>query len=734
MNLKQTELLAPAGNYESFIAAINAGADAVYVGGNKYSARAYAKNFSEEELLAAIDYAHLFGKKLYLTVNTLCKNEELSELIPFLKPYYLAGLDAVIVQDIGAVTYIREAYPDMHVHASTQMTITDLSGVKLLEEMGVSRVVLARELSLAEIKNITSQNSTEIECFVHGALCYCYSGKCLFSGLIGGRSGNRGRCAQPCRLPYDVLDRKGNRINKENENYILSPKDICTIALVPQLIDAGITSFKIEGRMKRAEYVAGVTRIYRKYIDLYRNNPDKHYHVTEDDYHELIQLYTRSGSTKGYYVQKNGRDMITLSKPNYEMGNEARFQELHNQYVINEKKISVQLFTSLHVDQKAYLKAVCQSEQLGPIEAEWYGTIVEASQKRPLSDTDIDKQLRKTGNTRFVVDEVTVDKDDNIFMPIKALNDLRRETLDGLQYKILSKFKRNMNESKMSTDMRIHSSDDNGFMSYLTASVEVKEVFESLVKVEMIRDIYISFSNQEDILQALQMGRKYQKNILWSLPLICRKQTTDKMNQYLELLQSTDLYGVLIHNLETLQWLKENDYKGIIVSDFDLYAMNDTAANKLRTLGCDITTASVELNEKELWGMERSQMELVIYGYLPMMISAQCVQNTALGCCKNKENDELILRDRYGKHFPMKRNCDECYNVIYNSVPLSLHTELTKLQKMKFNRYRLRFTIETPSEAMEIIQSFQNRLEKGNQDDLLTTLNYTKGHFKRGVE
>ncbi|MGN0291167.1 MAG: peptidase U32 family protein [Lachnospiraceae bacterium] len=254
-----------------FKAVIKAGADAVYVGGSAFGARAYANNFSKEELLEALDYAHIHNRQVYLTVNTLLKENELrEELYDYLLPYYEQGLDAVIVQDFGVMNFIKEAFPGLSIHASTQMTVTGVDGAAFLQSQGASRVVTARELSFDEIKKIKEATGVEIESFVHGALCYCYSGQCLMSSMLGGRSGNRGRCAQPCRLPYEVLDSRKKSICKE-ANYILSPKDLCTASMIPELAECGIDSFKIEGRMKQAEYAAGVTSIYRKYVDRYEH-------------------------------------------------------------------------------------------------------------------------------------------------------------------------------------------------------------------------------------------------------------------------------------------------------------------------------------------------------------------------------------------------------------------------------------------------------------------------------
>ena len=300
----QTELLAPAGSFESLRAAVNAGADAVYMGGSRFGARAYADNPDERGLCEAIRFAHLHGCDFYLTVNTLLKDRELLELGDFLLPYYESGLDAVIVQDLGVFSYIRERFPDLPIHASTQMTVLGADGAAFLKDQGASRIVTARELSLEEIRKIHETTDIEIESFVHGALCYCYSGQCLFSSMLGGRSGNRGRCAQPCRLPYQWKDGR-QVLNRPEEAYLLSPKDMCTIEILPQILEAGVCSLKIEGRMKRPEYTAGVVRIYRKYLDLYLERGAKGYHVDPKDFEELKTLYSRGGFSRGFYEVRN---------------------------------------------------------------------------------------------------------------------------------------------------------------------------------------------------------------------------------------------------------------------------------------------------------------------------------------------------------------------------------------------------------------------------------------------
>ena len=342
MSKKRVEILAPAGSYESMTAAVNAGADAVYIGGSRFGARAYANNLDEETMLRAIDYVHLHGCSLYMTVNTLMKEEEMGSLYSYLNPYYMRGLDAAIVQDFGVFSYLREHFPGLHLHASTQMTITGVHGARLLKEMGASRVVTARELSLEEIRQIHDQVDVEIESFVHGALCYCYSGQCLMSSLIGGRSGNRGRCAQPCRLPYEVRQGAGP-LNKKDERYVLSLKDLCTLDLIPDMVEAGVYSMKIEGRMKSPRYTAGVVSVYRKYVDRYLERGREGYAVDPADRRLLLDLFDRGGFSDGYYREHNGRHMVALrEKPAFREGNQALFDRLDREYVNAEKQEKVE--------------------------------------------------------------------------------------------------------------------------------------------------------------------------------------------------------------------------------------------------------------------------------------------------------------------------------------------------------------------------------------------------------
>ncbi|MBP7320943.1 MAG: U32 family peptidase, partial [Lachnospiraceae bacterium] len=311
------ELLAPAGNLEIFYSVIDAGADAVYLGGELFGARAYATNFSNEEIITAIHYAHLLNRKVYLTINTLVKNEELNEqLFPYLQPFYEEGLDAVIVQDLGVAAFIHENFPLLDLHASTQLSITSAYGAQFLQDLGFTRIVPARELSLTEIASIQESCSIEIESFIHGAMCYCYSGQCLFSSLLGGRSGNRGRCTQPCRLPYDLLDEEKHLIEKEK--YILSMNDMNTLPILDQLLSSGICSFKIEGRMKQKEYAQGVVRVYRQFIDhILIQHQDLSQKEIKKGVAQLTAYGCRSGFSTGYYEHYNGSSMITMKNASY---------------------------------------------------------------------------------------------------------------------------------------------------------------------------------------------------------------------------------------------------------------------------------------------------------------------------------------------------------------------------------------------------------------------------------
>ena len=435
--IRKVELLSPAGNEEGFYGAVHAGADAVYLAGSRFGARAYADNFTTESLVACIRYAHLLGRKIYLTVNTLLKEEELSQLYDYLAPFYEAGLDAVIVQDLGVLRFVREHFPKLKLHVSTQMTLCGSYGAALLKRMGAARIVPARELGLRELAVMKQRTDIEIEAFIHGAMCYCYSGQCLFSSILGGRSGNRGRCAQPCRLPYSVSI--GNR--KENECYPLSLKDMCTIEHLPAFIEAGIDSFKIEGRMKKPEYAAGVTAIYRRYIDLYgRLKEDRGpkeaaaaYHVDRADLEQLKSLYIRSGIQDGYYFRRNGREMITLESPAYSGSSERLLEEIRGTHLQVREKLPVSVKAVFRVGLPAEATYTWADRSFRVA-----GAMVEHAGKQPITSENIRKQLGKLGDSAFRIADMDIIVDEDSFYPLKQINELRRAAIAGLEEEILS--------------------------------------------------------------------------------------------------------------------------------------------------------------------------------------------------------------------------------------------------------------------------------------------------------
>ncbi|MCR4685102.1 MAG: U32 family peptidase [Lachnospiraceae bacterium] len=712
--MTKPELLSPCGDYECFLAAIHAGCDAVYLGAS-FSARAYARNFTPEEILTAIDYAHLFSKKVYLTLNILMKDPEMDLIHDFLNPLYLAGLDGVIVQDIGLINYIHANFPQLPVHASTQMTITDAEGVLLLKEMGVSRVVLARELSLKEIRKIGEKTGVSLECFIHGALCYSYSGKCLMSSLIGGRSGNRGRCAQPCRLPYDG-------------KYPLSCRDICTLKILPQLIDAGIASFKIEGRMKNPAYVAGVTGIYRKYIDRYLSDRTKPYQVDEEDFTILKTLYTRSGHTEGYYGIHNGPEMITMQKPGYAKADEQLEKETMDRFISKTPKLPLELSVTLLSGQPALLSA-----KSGAHAVTVEGDTVEAAKKRALLNEDIKKQLLKLGGTEFSCKKIDIDSPGNIFLPVSSINSLRREAVWALREEILKKGKRS---KEIHGSFGIIHEEQKPYppKPFLHASVSTMEQADALIHDPNVQilSVPVELFSSDAVLKAYRERIKTAPLKLFVIfPYICRDRYFQRHAHLItELLSGNEVAGVMIRNYESLYYLKQIAYTGEVLADLHLYAFNRYARYQLNDAGISITTVPVELNQKELRIRNASSEDLIVYGRLPLMISAQCLQKT-LGKCDHSGR-LCEIKDRYNVVFPHQSVCSECYSILYNSVPLSLHADTDLIRKLHPYSVRMIFTTEEGSMIGKMISDFSKALFDGIpfQPDYA----YTRGHMQRGVE
>lgn len=839
----RVEILAPAGSIESMMAAVHAGADAIYMGGSRFGARAYADNPEEDRFLEAIDYAHLHGCRLYMTVNTLVKKEELDQLYDFLKPYYERGLDAVIVQDLGVWKFIREHFPDLPIHASTQMTVTGWRSAKILKEMGATRVVTARELSLQEIAQIRDHVDVEIESFVHGALCYCYSGQCLLSSLIGGRSGNRGRCAQPCRLPYDVLTAGGKPVqsaakqtyakltetahearrpipgkqslgkknhgkqnygkqdsgrpdfNKQkagkhgnasqhgaqqntsfqDDRYVLSLKDLCTLDILPDIIESGVYSLKIEGRMKSPRYTAGVVSIYRKYVDYYLEHGRDGYKADPADRKMLLDLFDRGGFTDGYYQHHNGREMVALKeKPAFREGNQALFDRLDRDYV--EKKKQEPLSGHVVVKEGEPLKlSLWYSDPERLLEeaagqnpyVEVTGTEVQTAQNQPMGEDKLLKQLNKTGNTPFYFENLTAEIEGNCFVPVQALNELRREALEQMEEKLLQPFHRTAGMARSvdeGENERSEQQSENGSMEAGSCHAKSENMpgsrnmdnAERRKTTEEPRGLHISLEEPNllpvatahpDVtriyLDSCGFGPETWKNAVQEchdngktcglmLPHIFRMEAETYFRKHMDALKEAGFDELVVKSLDEIPFLQENGLGNIpMVSDANLYVMNHLSREQMESLGIFRMTLPLELNSRELETLGCEEMELYVYGYLPAMVSAQCIVRTTKGCTKKPE--VLKMKDRTGKDLPVKNHCRFCYNTIYNPSPLSLLGQEKLIGRLAPGALRLAFTLETPEQTKEILDAFADHFLHG-EDTKDPLKDFTRGHFKRGVE
>lgn len=705
MRNKDFELLAPAGSLEILKGVIESGADAVYVGGSMFGARAYANNFTEEELLEAIDFAHLRGVKVYLTVNTLIKNSEFSKLYDYLLPYYKRGLDAVIVQDLGVVKAIHEYFPSMEIHTSTQMTVTGADGVRFLSQFGVTRVVMAREVSLAEMKCIHEETGMELEAFVHGALCYSYSGQCLFSSILGGRSGNRGRCAQPCRLPYTVEGKK--------DEYILSLKDMCGIKALDKLHDAGVYSLKIEGRMKQLEYACGVVKYYRSYIDSMKP-------VTDADYDRIKALGNRCGFTDRYYFDHNGSDMVTYVKPNFvsnaaEPSPEKRKLSIEGELVLREGEPGSLTVKRGDVTYKALIEPVS------------------AALKAPLDKKAAIDRINKTGDTDFEFSHIKAQIGENVFVPNGALNKLRRDAISGLCDKLLKKYYRNdaryADMSRLTAlpehVVKSDAAHDEAINDYTTiCSCMTRAQLDTLIGYECFDVFYLDFDmyDRKTLIQQfaddVKSLTKRNKKVYLMLPTIFRADSSDYFVSIAKELDKVSFEGFVVKNYEEL-YLTENLFTGKkVILDHNMYTFNDVSKSAFFEHGVSGDTVPLELNSREIMHRNNIGSQMIVYGYYPLMTTANCVHKNTKGC--DKKQKLIYLKDRYNKSFAVCNNCKECYNTIYNSLPTMLTKNISKLKEAGIRSFRYSFTIETPKQIKAVM------------DDKVAE--YTNGHYKRGVE
>lgn len=746
----QVEVLAPAGSLDIMKSVVAAGADAVYLGGNMFGARAFANNFNDEELICAIEYAHLFGRKVYLTVNTLLKSKEIeNSLIEYLIPFYEAGLDAVIVQDMGVFNLIRKHFPDMDIHASTQMTQTGVYGSRLLKELGASRIVTSREMNLQEIKQLHDELDVEIESFVHGALCYCYSGQCLLSSFNGGRSGNRGRCAQPCRMSYDVYD-NGTKINDRSNSYALSPKDMCALQILPDVIDSGVYSLKIEGRMKNVTYAAMVTHIYRKYVDMYLEKGRKSFRVDKQDIDDLSDIYNRGAFTTGYYDSVKGKKMMSLGRPNH-MGTEClkvvsnkagriTFKALKNvnrgdvfeidkehsfesgadvaagqtlivnlpkKYPLYEGRVvnrmnnaRIKAFVAdnyvgtspkLSVDMKLVVRKnenISLTVMYDGIEKTCTGEIVTEAQSRPASEDELVKNLKKTGDTCFVVNDAEVQLDNGVFVPVGWIKELRRNVLEQLEMHLKHSLVRTYNKPECAETDDKKAADDNNYQVRKAVYLHDIKHVKKAASVSGVESIYLDYKmfymNDEAALkEAVAYCQSQGTDVYMVLPHILK---ADKYNKFKDLCEKGSDCGIdrfVCRNIEQIGFLGSSNWRKIsdkvhIITDSSIYIFNAFAKDELRKLCSDAgvildrMTLPLELTDKEMQYVKGSDTELVVYGNVPLMVSEQCVRKT-YGRCDGSWGS-VNLTGPKGSSYTVKSMCEFCYSVM-NGEKLNLTEE-----------------------------------------------------------
>lgn len=740
MKEKKLEVLSPAGNLAILKGVVGAGADAVYFGGERFGARAYAKNFTMDEAKEGIRYAHIYGRKAYLTVNTLLKNREIEqELYDYIKAYVQMGIDAVIVQDMGVFDFLRTFFPGLPIHASTQMTVTGAYGAKFLADQGASRIVTSREMSISEIAAIPTKTDVEIETFVHGALCMGYSGQCLMSSMIGGRSGNRGRCAQPCRLPYRLEDERKELCAMPGE-YLLSLKDLCGIEEIRALAEAGVFSFKIEGRMKQMSYATGVVRMYRDYVDAYLEGRTKP--LSKKDRQFLLDLGSRQGFTRSYYEQHNDQDMMTYQSPRHEKNESGDSGKAFTEDAILPKIAACGNFTA-RLGEPMMLRLTA-----GEYTVWKKGAVVEAAKKQPARKEDVEEKLRRTGQTCFTIEELTIEMEEGCFLPVQQLNQLRRDTIEELQ----TDMARSIQEVRIldyAPPSRKSAVSVPGTLPTFFATCKTEEQFLACLSASYLNVLGIALESvwktpdrpkqwmelEAELDQYLQSAHDREKKICLVLPLVLRQETTQWMESGKAWFRRMPYDFVLCSNYDSLGFL---EHMGVpqekILLDHRLYTFSGRSIGAFEKMGYATLCAPLELNKKELAHRDNDSSYMLIYGRIPLMLTANCQRKNSRGCDHRMTCYRLI--DRYGEKFPVKNVCLFCYNEIYNSKIYHLLTETEHLQAMGFRGYRMDFTLEKEKETQEVLDQVRRAfLSTGTDKEPLGACStFTKGHFNRGVE
>ncbi|WP_271812984.1 U32 family peptidase [Clostridium beijerinckii] len=786
--MNKIELLAPAGSMESLIAAINNGADAIYLGGNKFSARAYASNFDNETMMKAVDYAHSYNVKVYVTINTILKQSELKEALKYAGYLYEIGVDAIIIQDLGLVKLIRDVYPDFELHASTQMTIHNAEGALYFREKGMQRIVLSRELTVDEIKYISKDLGIETEIFVHGALCVCYSGQCLMSSVIGGRSGNRGRCAQPCRMQYTL---KGENFG-ERKAYLLSPKDTCFIDDMDAIIKSGTSSLKVEGRMKKPEYVAGVTRNYRKAIDKVLVNTK---FDLQRGRQELAQLFNREGFAKAYLYKNVGKDMMSYNYPkntgvyigqvsnsgevkleaSVSLGDGIRFNDdgftlskiLNNNNEVKEafkgetvklfptggykkgyklyKMSDKKLYDELNDDLKPYKRKInltgeiefkvnsplCIKAKYNKKEYRVYGEMVEEATNKPLTRERVEESLRKSGEIPYRFDKIIFDIFDDGFIRISAINNLRRELFEKILKEEVSSYRRKRTEGIIK-EYNAKCQENLGYIYSCITKDQLKALLEDDKAQNIALDIF--FSRQKHALNKNDLKNLYEtskdKNIYLKVPSIIKQE----FNSIVKIIDELKPYikGIITSNAGIIKIYKD---KLFIIGDYKLNIFNKEAA-EFYAQDVDIPFLSLELNRKEIKELMKHtncNMGINIYGKTELMISEYCPMGSTFGNKSSKKEcsgvcmkDNFKLIDRMNESFTVLGD-NSCRSYILNSISTNLIDEMEELKSFNISNFRVDFKDESYDEVKDVLNQITRKAKNENNK-------YTKGHYKRGVE
>ena len=692
------EVLSPAGSSDALVAAVQNGADAVYLGYGSFNARMNAKNFTSEQLRQSVSYCHIRGVKVYLTLNTLVLDRELKAAAQVVLDAKNAGVDAILVQDLGVLQMVRQVAPDMPIHASTQMSVHNLEGVLKAAEMGVSRVVLARELSRSQIAAICQASPIELEVFVHGALCMCHSGQCYMSAMIGRRSGNRGQCAQPCRMSYG-FDRSENR-------YPLSLKDNCLVSYLRDLERMGVACVKIEGRMKRAEYVAITTRIYK---DAAQGKP-----VTDQQIKALRKVFSRQGFTDGYYKGKIGADMFGTRQD--EEQDRKLFAAARATYEHSEtQRVTVAMEMSVRYGYPTTLTAIDKDGNWAQVQ----GDMPELAVSRPLDQAALALRLSKSGGTPYAVSDVSLELEEGLILSAASVNAMRREVLDRL-----SALRGQVPETRTGVFSQPPVYTSVSGQPVYTVSVQTTEQLTRQLRIFCPALLYMplsmAVSRDPAVTAALQSLR-----VAVVLPRVVLPGQWDAILQQLNQAWALGVRDALVGNIGMIDPVRRVGFA--LHGDFGLNVFNSGSANTYAGMGLSSLTVSFELTLPQIRDLSKPvPTELIAFGRVPMMITENCVIHSRTGSCTCGSGSTNLV-DRTGSRFPVMRDGATCRNVIYNSRKLYWADRLGELQNQGLWALRLNFTTENDQQVNTILQDYARG---GTFDPGVST----RGLYLRGVE